>query len=110
MLWLLRATLKEAVEMKYFKAGAIDLCTWIIGMKIVKVMPHFKKNQRISYICLLTLAMGIWPTLAKVWALLTCWNASWATAKISEKVSDKDATSLCQNSDTDGKPTFTALD
>jgi hypothetical protein len=46
MLWLLRATLKEAVEMKYFKAGAIDLCTWIIGMKIVKVMPHFKKNPK----------------------------------------------------------------
>jgi hypothetical protein len=41
MLWLLRATLKEAGELEYLKIGAIALYGWTVCMKMVKILPHF---------------------------------------------------------------------
>jgi hypothetical protein len=110
MLWLLRATLKEVGKLKDFKTGAIILYTWIVGMKSIKIMPHVKKNPKDLMYLPAYLGYGYWATLVKVWALLTCWNASWATAKVSDKISDTDKKNTCATRSVNGKPTITVLE
>lgn len=84
MFWLLRATLKEAGKLARFPVAALGLLVWIIAMKVVKILPHFRKHPRDLVYFPGYLVFGYWCTLVKIWAMLTCWNASWATAKVNE--------------------------
>ncbi|KAH7090786.1 hypothetical protein FB567DRAFT_558923 [Paraphoma chrysanthemicola] len=84
MFWLLRAALKDAGELALFPLAAAALYAWIITMKIVKILPHFRKHPQDLVYFPAYLVFGYWCTLVKVWAMLTCWNASWATAKSSD--------------------------
>jgi hypothetical protein len=92
MMWLLRATLKEASMLEYFNLGASGLYAWIVGMKIVKVLPHFRKYPGHILYLPAYLGYGYLCTFVKLWALLTCWNASWATAKIGNEALDVERT------------------
>jgi hypothetical protein len=84
MFWLLRATLKEAGKLARFPLAALGLCVWIIAIKIVKIIPHFRKRPHDLVYFPGYLVFGYWCTLVKIWAMLACWNASWATAKVNK--------------------------
>lgn len=57
-------------------------------MKFIKVAAHFRKYPRDIVYFPGYLVFGYWCTVVKLWALLTCWNASWATEKVSSKVKE----------------------
>ncbi|KAH7075350.1 hypothetical protein BKA63DRAFT_533074 [Paraphoma chrysanthemicola] len=65
MFWLLRAALKDAGELALFPLAATVLYTWIITMKMVKILPHFRKHPQDLVYFPAYLVFGYWCTLVK---------------------------------------------
>jgi len=92
MFYLLYKAMEEADVLGYYKAATCIFLVWIIVLKYIKVLAHFKKHPCDIPYFPAYLLFGHWCTLVKIWALLTCWNASWATAKVSNEADQaKDA-------------------
>lgn len=88
MFYLLHAAMKGADKLDYYNASAGCLLIWTIALKYFKIFAHFQKHPRDIVYFPAYLVFGYWCTFVKIWAMLTCWNVSWATAKVSNEVDD----------------------
>jgi hypothetical protein len=85
MFGFLYKALEDKDEPSYFKLAAPALFVWIVAIKYVKVAAHFRRHPEDILYFPAYLLFGLWATLVKVFAVLTLWNTSWATAKISDE-------------------------
>jgi hypothetical protein len=54
-------------------------------LKFMKIFTHFQRHSADIVYFPCYILYGYWCTPVKIWAILTWWNASWATAKVCEK-------------------------
>jgi hypothetical protein len=85
MFWLLHATLKNQSRLECYRVAAVMLYVWIAALKFMKIFTHFQRHSADIVYFPCYILYGYWCTPVKIWAILTWWNASWATAKVCEK-------------------------
>ena len=66
------------------------LITWILGSKLVKPWPHFRRHPRDWRYLPGYIAFGYLHSLLKLWALLTVWDGSWGSRSLSDSDHDHD--------------------
>jgi hypothetical protein len=71
------------MEIWFSTVGRV-LGIWVVALKITKVWPHFAKYPRDIVSLPTYLCFGYICTFIEIWALLACWNTSWAGAVYSE--------------------------
>ncbi|KAH3905530.1 hypothetical protein HBI56_200340 [Parastagonospora nodorum] len=112
MFWLLHAVLKAHDQLQHFRVATVTLYAFITAMKFVKILAHFKKHPTDVVYFPGYVIYGYWCTPVKIWALLTWWNASWATAKAatsSTKVVDSPMMELCDTNATNTADAVTCI-
>ncbi|KAF2185243.1 glycosyltransferase family 2 protein [Zopfia rhizophila CBS 207.26] len=96
MFWLLHLCFQshfQTSSISYFETLATGvLAAWIMGMKFVKLIPHFLSYPVDLVYFPVYLLFGYFSSFVKIWAMLTCWDVYWGTAKkvpSSEKLEGK---------------------
>lgn len=109
MFWFLHAALTDIGRQKYFKVAAAVLFAWIVALKYIKIAAHFRKHPQDHIYFPIYLLFGYWCTFIKIWAMFTCWNASWAIAKDSNNASVAEASPIGSKESRDSIATTTAV-
>jgi hypothetical protein len=81
------ASLEQYGKGGYFGGCAAALTVWIVGFKFGKISEHFRKYPQDVVYFPAYLLFGHLHVFIKIYALLTCTNASWTTA---EKVNENE--------------------
>ena len=115
MYFLLHRTLRQCGRPSYFTACAVALTLWIVAFKFIKVLAHFRKYPTDIVYFPAYLLFGYFHSIIKTYALVTCMNASWATAetvnaKLGEVVLERADTDSEEDRGATGMATKTILD
>ncbi|KAH6869921.1 hypothetical protein BKA58DRAFT_315464 [Alternaria rosae] len=81
MYMTLRGTLRQYGKSEYFAVSAVALTIWILSFKFVKILDHFRKYPGDIVYFPAYLVFGHLHAFLKIYAMLTCMNASWTTAE-----------------------------
>ena len=86
MLYTLWSYLSTANEPHFLtpSTGVSLLCLWIFGTKLVKPWPHFRRYPRDLVFLPGYILFGYAHSLVKLWALLTFWDISWGSRRLSD--------------------------
>jgi hypothetical protein len=77
----LHGTLAQYGKAACFPIAACALTLWIVAFKFIKVFEHFRKYPRDIVYFPGYLLFGHIHAFIKIYALITCMNASWTTAE-----------------------------
>ncbi|KAL1792305.1 hypothetical protein ACET3X_008812 [Alternaria dauci] len=111
MYFSLHRTLQQMGKSSYFPACLVALTTWIVTFKFVKVSAHFRKYPWDIVYFPAYLLFGHFHSLIKMYALVTCMNASWATAEtVNARLGEVVLERVDSDEDEEGATTRTATE